>query len=192
MIIKKRSALIGVVALLLCVAVYLNWSYRNPSGSEDVQVLNGDSRELAAKTLGEAQLVDGAAGGIEESGLSVSDTVEYFSEAKLSRQKALDEAVSILKSSAESTEISPDARDKAALEIAAIASNSLKESKIESLVKAKGFSECLAFISTNGVSIVVLPNGEKGLDAVSVAKIKDIAISESAMKPENIKIVEIG
>jgi stage III sporulation protein AH len=192
MLIKKRTALIGVVALLLCVAVYLNWSYRNPSDDKDVEVLSGDSRELAAKTLGEAQLVDGSAGGVQASGLSATETVEYFSEAKLARQKALDEAVGLLKTSAESTDISADARDKAALEIASMASNSLKESKIESLVKAKGFPECLAFISANGISIVVQPEADKALDAAAVAKIKDIAISESAMKPENIKIVEIG
>jgi len=192
MLVKKRTALIGVIALLLCVAVYLNWSYQNPSEDEDIEVLSGDSRELASKTLGEAKLVDGEAAGIEGGELSVSDTVEYFSEAKLSRQKALDEAVSILETSAESTDISAEARDKAALEIAEMASNSLKESKIESLVKAKGFSECLAFISANGVSIVVQPEGDTELDAAAVAKIKDIAMAESAMKPESIKVVEIG
>lgn len=195
MVIKKRAALIGTVALLICVAVYLSVSYNRPNVDEGVEVLSGDSREIASKTLGEARLVDGSAEGIEQAGedfLGAAGTIEYFSEAKLSRQKALDEAVSLLKASAENTDISSEARDQAALEIAALAANSLKESKIESLIKAKGFADCVAFISGSGLSIVVEPAEEGGLDAAAVAKIKDIAITETSIAADDIRIVEVG
>ena len=193
MVIKKRAALIGTVALLICVAVYLSVSYNRPEDLSSIEVLSGDSREAASKTLGEAKLVDGSAEGVPGEGiLGAARTIEYFSEAKLSRQKALDEAVSILKTSAESTDISAETRDKAAIEIALLADNSLKESKIENLVKSKGFTDCVAFISASGISVVVQPADENGLDAASAAKIKDIVIAETASTADDIRIVEIG
>ena len=53
--IKKRGAVYGVVALLLCTAAYLNWSYVEPPA--DLLQTDGSSADSAS-----AASDDGAAG----------------------------------------------------------------------------------------------------------------------------------
>ena len=61
------------------------------------------------------------------------------------------------------------------------------ESKIESLVKAKGFSDCVAFVGEDNVSIVV----ENVLSSEDAAKIIDIAIGETGFPSSVVKIIEL-
>ena len=65
----------------------------------------------------------------------------------------------------------------------------MTESRIESLVTAKGFLECVAMISDAGVSVVVLPE-VAGLQASDVAKVKDIVIQETGVSADMIRIIE--
>ena len=76
--IKKRGAVYGVVALLLCTAAYLNWSYVEPPA--DLLQTDGSSADSAS-----AASDDGAAAG-----------EDYFASSRLTREKARDEAVSTL------------------------------------------------------------------------------------------------
>ena len=51
---KKKSAVYSVAALMLCVAVYLNWSYNKTDDGEYSSAAEFEN----AKMLGEAALVD--------------------------------------------------------------------------------------------------------------------------------------
>ena len=62
------------------------------------------------------------------------------------------------------------------------------EGSIESLVKAKGFSDCMVYIGDDAVNVVV---ASSGLDAEQAAQINEIVISESGREASKIKIVEI-
>ena len=108
MVIKRKSAIYSVIALMLCVAVYLNWSYQR--GGED-----GAAKQTTPpddhNTRGERQLVDKTESGeeplegaSEEKKQPEGETTaasDYFSQARLSRQQARDEAVSIFKQTSE-------------------------------------------------------------------------------------------
>ena len=61
------------------------------------------------------------------------------------------------------------------------------EGRIENLVKAKGFSECVAMIGDESVNVVVQ---SEGLGAADVIAIKDIAVAETEQTAENVKIIE--
>ena len=72
--------------------------------------------------------------------------------------------------------------------IQVLAAYTLQEAQIENLVTAKGYKDCVAFMGENGVSIVVsTESGE--LTATDVAKITDIAISETGLSAGGIKIM---
>ena len=103
MVIKRKSAIYSVIALMLCVAVYLNWSYqRGGEGGETMQTSQTDDNKI----LGESQLVDKtesgeepletASGEKEQPEGETTAASDYFSQARLSRQQARDEAVRIL------------------------------------------------------------------------------------------------
>ena len=181
---KKRGAIYSVVALMLCLAVYLNWYYTKTD--EDY----GSATEYQAdgKVLGESILVngteeDGTAGLAEQTG------GEYFSQARLSRQQARDEAVSILTRTAESETATEEARTAASTGIQLMAGNAVVESRIENLVIAKGYADCVTFVNDNGVNVIVSKT-ESGLTDADVAKIRDIVISEASVSADAIKIME--
>jgi len=172
--VKKRAAVAVVVSLFLCLAVYLNWSYQKGLDGE-LPVLNGDSREMS-KTLGEAKLVDNQNPDADGNLIDISSNDDFFYDA-----------LEILKIAAQSD--NEASKTMANEKIAALAANAVAEVKIENLVKAKGFAECVAFISDEGVSVVVAP-GDEGLDSTAVARIKDIVVSETSVTSDLIKVLE--
>jgi len=182
--VKKRGAIYSVVALMLCLAVYLNWYYTKTE--EDYG--NATDYQADGKILGESVLVDnveaeGAAG------LATQPVSEYFSQARLSRQQARDEAVSILTRTAESAASTEEARTAASTGIQVMADNAVVESRIENLVIAKGYEDCVTFVNDNGVNVIVSKT-ENGLTDTDVAKIRDIVISEASVTADVIKIME--
>ena len=184
--IKKRGAVLAAVVLMLSVAVYLNWSYTKGEG-EELLVAN---QAETGKTLGEAKLVDSVVTEPDETAVAETTAQDsYFAQARLSREQARDEALTMLKQSTLEMADGSEGKDVLAAQVAELATNAVREVRVESLVKSKGFDECLAFISSDSVSVIV-PKQENGLDAASVAKIRDIVLLESDVKAENIKIVE--
>ena len=170
--IKKRGAVYGVIALLLCVAVYLNWSY---VGAPDELLVAEQTDPDSAETGAEAS-------GAAESG-------DYFASSRLSREQARDEAVSTLKELSESEQADQTAKDEAAAQISALAEDSVAEANIESMIRAKGYEDAVVMIGDDSVNAVVAPP-EGGLQAEDVTVIKDIIISETGMSAGQIKIVE--
>ena len=191
MVVKRKSAVYSVIALMLCMAVYLNWSYtKNQPDSEYCQA--GEFED--GKVLGEATLVDGAEE--EKAALTAKDNPnispvpsDYFSEAKLARQQARDESVSILSQTVENEQSSEEAKAAAVSAIGVLAENAEKEARVESLIVAKGYRQCVAYISDDGANIIVEKTAE-GLQNTDLARIKEIVIEETALTPEQIKVIE--
>ena len=169
--IKKRGAVYGVIALLLCVAVYLNWSYVGaPDELLVAEQTNPDSAETGADASGTAE-------------------GDYFACSRLSREQARDEAVSTLRELSESEQADQTAKDEAAAQISALAEDSVAEANIESMIRAKGYEDAVVMIGDESVNVVVAPP-EGGLQATDVTVIKDIVVSETGVTAGQIKIVE--
>ena len=76
----------------------------------------------------------------------------------------------------------------AAESIQVMAAHTLAEAQIENLVTAKGYVDCVAFMSDDSVSVVVsLKDAE--LTATDVAKIMDIAKTETGYPADKIKVM---
>lgn len=180
----KRNTVVATMAVLVCAAVALNWKY---SGEEAVANLEGSN----TKILGEATLVSGQDG--EEAGAPVDETAvytgsDYFASARLTRQQARDNAISLLQEAAEQEDADQEVANEASEGIQVLASYTLKEAQIENLVTAKGYTDCVAFMGDETVSVVVsTESGE--LTAEDVAKIKDIAIAETGFTASGVKIM---
>ena len=170
--IKKRGAVYGVIALLLCAAAYLNWSYVDTP--EDLLAAQQTDAQADTQTDTSA---DSAAG---ES--------DYFASSRLTRTQARDEAVSTLKELSESDTADQSAKDDAAAQISALA-DTVAEANIESLIRAKGYEDAVVMLGDSSANIVVAPP-DGGLQAEDVAVIRDIVISETGMTAGQIKIVE--
>ena len=62
------------------------------------------------------------------------------------------------------------------------------EVNIETLVKAKGFADCLAIVDSESVKVVVKT---EGLDAEQAAQIKNIILEETDVLVENVSVGEV-
>ena len=114
---------------------------------------------------------------------------DYFASARLTRQQARDSAISLLQEAAAQEGADQSVADEASLGIQTLASYTLAEAQIENLVTAKGYADCVAFMGEESISIVVSKDDGSDLTAEDVAKITDIAITETGYDASGIKIV---
>lgn len=115
-----------------------------------------------------------------------ADSENYFTATALNRQQSRDEAIDVLKLVSESDESSEEAKAEATAKISQIAVDIQNENNIETLVKAKGFEECVAIISENSVSVIV---GAEELQAAEAAQILAIVYDTTGINPENVSII---
>ena len=111
---------------------------------------------------------------------------DYFAATVLNRQQSRDEAIDVLKLVAESDEATEEAKASANAQISKIALDIQNETNIETLVKAKGFEDCVAVISEDAVSVIV---GAESLQASEAAQILAIVYDTTGINPENVTII---
>jgi stage III sporulation protein AH len=181
----KRSAVVATVLLFVCAAVYLNWRYAGNVTDETVETSTSEDGE-STHVLGDATLVGGEVVDAQESATAVSS---YFDTARLSRQQSRDSALSLLREASEQENAQQETIDDANRAIQTLAGYTALESQIESLVVAKGYADCVAFMGDNSISVVVSA-AEDGLQTEDVAKITDIVLSETDYTADQIKIME--
>ncbi len=166
-----KSTIVVVAVLLIGLAVYLNyrWFY-DPLESLGYGDNNMDSN-----------LSDSA-----ETGSDATPENNYFTSTALSRSQARDEAIDVLKLVTEDEEASAEAKAEAAAKISKIAVDIQNETNIETLVKAKGFEECVAVIADDSVSVIVKA---ESLQANQAAQILAIVYETTGISRENISII---
>lgn len=167
---------IGIVAAAVYTDVF-NLTDKSPVSD---YLYSSEYTEGKTKILGEATLVDSKA--------DISQPKEsYFSNASLNKEKSRDEALETLQVVVDNSESLPEERQKALDEIIQIANDIETEAAVEEMIKAKGFSDCVAIISGQNINVIVK---SEGLLTSEVAQITDIVMSQTNFEPENIRIVE--
>ena len=111
----------------------------------------------------------------------------YFASAQLSRQQARDQAIAVLQTVVESSTADAATKEAASADINRIASEIQTEANIETLIKSKGFEECVAVISEGSASVIVASDG---LMPNELSQIKEIVWEQAGIDPVNIKIIE--
>ena len=132
------------------------------------------------KTLVGGEIVD-----VTQPQVTVSS---YFDTARLSRQQARDSAISMLQEAELDENATEDVLNEASLALQVLASYTVAEAQIESLVTAKGYEDCVVFMGEDSCSVVVAD--PDGVDSTDAARIKDIVISETDYTAAQIKIME--
>lgn len=175
----KKNLMAVAVLLTVCAGIYLNWLY-----TETQQTVSLTDTLDADKLLSADTLVMGE--GISQSDLTTGS--DYFAAVRLSRQQARDSAVSLLQE-AMAYSNDPEASPGSA-QLEQIVRTALCEAQIESLIIAKGYAECVVYISEQGVSVAVAaPEG--GLKQEDVAVIADIVLTQSEFGMDDITVVEV-
>ena len=178
----KKNLVAAAVLVTVCTGIYVNWLYTEQNTaqdltdtldaekvmSDDTLVLSGDDAVLAA-----AEADTGS---------------DYFAAVRLSRQQARDSAVSLLQDVSVNSDQTK--AEESAAELEDIVQTALTEAQIESLIIAKGYTDCVAYMSSKGISVAVsAPEG--GLKQEDVAVIADIVMAQSEYTLDEIRVVEV-
>lgn len=115
------------------------------------------------------------------------EKTDAFAEMNLTRQRSRDEALEVLNTVALSETAVDAVKEDALNEIRQIAKDIESEANIESLVKAKGFEQCVAVVNGNSASLIIKTDG---LLQNQVAQISEIVYKEAGVRPEDLKIIE--
>ncbi len=208
---KKNQVVIYVIALMLVVAGYLNYTATNDFNSA-VQTSSSEEELTKMANIGDAQLVSSSVvseeSNIEKSGLtdesnmaekneivdnntiSTSSEVsknnkDYFSTSKLERESMYSQMLETYENILNSSNSLETQKQSATEEIKKI--NDTKNSIMicENLIKTKGFEDVVIFVNGDSISVIV---EDEQLSPEEVAQIQNIISREIKAEVENIHI----
>lgn len=199
---NTRKATAITLAAALVVAVYLNWQYARTGVTLEEDAVNvaatveteeavsapvmdglmteAEAVSSANKNYGEAQLVS----------VANNSGSKFFEEARLKRTKAHDEAMDAVQKALKSASLSAEEKKSYTQQLTGSLEDLNAENEIETLVRAKGFADCLCFLQSGRADLTVMTSGD-ALTAAQVAQIRDIVLSKSNVTAQNITIVEV-
>lgn len=159
-------------------------------GVKKIEV-NGGNKENADgknKTEGKNKTVGNSGNSSDNEASATSGSEEngemsYFERSKYERDLNRSEALAMLQETNEGS--SEEEKKRLQEKITAAAVRSESEGIIEKLVISKGFKDCVVFMDDNVIDIVV--DADK-LEAKSANQIKDIVLSRTDYKPQQIRI----
>lgn len=177
----KKNLIAASVLVTVCAGIYLNWTYTEDVVSASLtdtldsdKLMNDDTYLLSEE--------------LETAADQENTALDYFAAVRLSRQEARDNALNLLQ---EAMAYSTDTKAaESSLELEDIVQTALSEAQIESLILAKGYQDCVAYMNEEGISVAVsAPEG--GLQQEDVAVIADIVMGQSEYNLGDIRVVEV-
>lgn len=211
-IVGKKQIILACLTLILGVAVYINYAVTpadnlTPKASQSLEAIGGDEK---TENYGDTKFVNGedmtqnkaeentAENNVSEAGNIIEEqqvdeqgdmsAEEYFSQARLEKMTSHDNAVQTLQTIMGGGDLTEDEMVSKALEAVKLSKLIESEGNIESLVKSKGYEDCVVYLDGTNAKVVLKT---EGLDAGEAASIKDIILSEVSVAPENIRIFEV-
>ena len=178
----KKNAIAASVLVMVCAGIYLNWIY-----TEDVVSASLTDTLDSEKLLSdETYVMSGDLQAMNEE----NTATDYFSAVRLSRQEARDSALNLLQEAMAYSGSGTGKSAESSMELDDIVQTALSEASIESLIIAKGYQDCVAYMNEEGISVAVsAPEG--GLQQEDVAVIADIVMGQSDYHIEDIRVVEV-
>ncbi len=197
-------------------AIYLNWQYASPfhtdadaakeieqqvaasaqeepeavetaAEQETIPVMDGlvteqEALDASDKNYGEAQLVS----------VSKDSGSEFFESAKLERSKTRDGVLDDLEKRLKKSSLTKEEKEELTQQMTDHMNVVTLENQLETLIKAKGFADCLCFLNDGKADVTVMTVSGSGLTASQVAQVRDIILSKCEnMQAQDITLVEV-
>lgn len=182
----KKNLVAAAVLVTVCAGIYVNWLYTE----ENAPVALMDTLDSEKVMSQELLVMEGDMASIAAGEDVMTTASDYFAAVRLSRQQARDNAVNLLQEAMVYSEQPSNKEAESSMELEQIVQTALSEAQIESLIIAKGFVDCVAYMTGEGISVAV-SSPEGGLQQEDVALIADIVISQSDYEMEDIRVVEV-
>ena len=205
---KSRGATAAVLTLALGAAICLNWSFSRNAPAEltmpdTVETSAGAAvpitDPLAVETVAEADDAEAAADDTADKNYGEAQLVsvnkdsgtEFFEAARLTRRKARDEALDTLKKSLKDAKLTAEEKTQLTEELSTRINNITLETKLETLIKAKGFADCVVNLEDSKANVTVMTESD-ALTAEEVTRIRDVLLGQcKGLTAQGITIVEV-
>lgn len=184
----KQILLLGLVALVIS-AGYYRWTIEReelassiPTANEalPVEADGGDNKDDENRdNNGTEQKSDNNQN--DNGGTQSEDIAKLRKDRDSARSASVEEWKKLKADEKSSQESRKDAENK----IKQATESADAERRVETQIKAKGYDDCFAYISENGISVTV-KGGQ--IDGSKVAAMKDIIVTETHIPVKNIKI----
>lgn len=175
MVFRKKQMVMTALVLMLGIAGYLNYRYdKQPVNS----VVSVEDMKSGEPDTGEAVMVS--------TELPNTENEDFFAEQRLENERARAKKNEELTKRLEDENISDELRKETESELNALTGRQEQETRIQSMLSAKGFKQTLVYITNENVTVNIK---QKGLSRSDTAKIVDIIYEVT--KNNNIKIVEV-
>ena len=176
----KRNAIVATVLVLICAGVYLNWNAAQETAVDIMDTL--DAEQVMSQTIIDPLETETTA--------DLNSALEgTFAQIRLSKQESRDNAVNLLQETMAYGE-QEDSSSTVTETLDALVNDALAEAQIESLVITKGYSDCVAYIAEDGVTVAVSA-GESGLLDSDIALISDIVTTQTGYNLSQLRVVEV-
>ncbi len=175
----KKQILLGALVIALGAAVYVNYAFA--SDTTGLPVSGGKTTGTTANTTSTTR-------NLGESTYVNAETTDYFTAARASRESARDEAIELVEDLLGDARLTDEIQQQALQKVTALADAVTQEKAIEELVKAKGFAECVAYLTENGCQLVVKA---ESLTPEQNLQILDIVTSQASVVAQNVSIVAV-
>ena len=183
----KRNVIVAAILVLVCGGIYWNWRYEENRAVDLVSTLDqekvlSDAALVLAPSEQELEAV------AREDREGEQSPEQIFSQMRLSRQQSRDSAVRLLQ---ETISYAGEDEDLSAstLQLDSIVKMALSEASIESLVISKGYADCVAYMSDEGIDLAV---ASQGLSETDVAVLTDVILSQTDYELSQIRIIEVN
>lgn len=171
-IISRKHILTLTLTCSLAIAMFVNWYYTKPDSLQNQEPETTDNI-----SLGDAQFVNGT---------TVSEN--YFENARLNRTKAHDSAKESLQTIIDNTSTDEDTKASASEKLTSLSEYIKLEADCENLITAQISKECLVTLDYDSAEVIV---PKDTIDEKMLIKIKDIILTKSNVKAENITVIEL-
>lgn len=182
----KKNMVAAAILVTVCAGIYVNWLYTEDSAAASLEDSLDTQKVLSEDSLVLSEDMAAIAAGEDV----VTTGTDYFAAVRLSRQQARDNAVNLLQEAMAYSGEEGGKSVESAMELEDIVQTALSEAQIESLIIAKGYADCVAYMSAEGISVAV-SSPEGGLQQADVAVIADIVMTQSDYSLQDIRVVEV-
>ena len=182
----KKNMVAAAVLVTVCAGIYVNWLYTEENAAANLSDTLDAEKVMSDNTLVLSEDMAAIAAGEDVE----TTATDYFAAVRLSRQQARDSAVNLLQEAMAYSEGDSSKEVESAMELEDIVQTALSEAQIESLIIAKGYTDCVAYMSNEGISVAVA-SPEGGLQQEDVSVIADIVMTQSTYSLDDIRVVEV-
>ena len=178
--IGKKQVLLSALVVALGLAVYLNYSF---AGDHPLSGASGkvSTSATTVKNLGDSKYVSATTAKPEEK-------TDYFATARKNREASREEGIELLQDTLADRTLSEEARQQTLQKLESVTDAINEESRIESLLLAKGFEDCVVYLSGEEANVVVKA---AELSQEQTCQILDIVLAQSDAAADKVNISNV-